>query len=76
MDPAKKRAVFIGWPDNVSAEDLLEVTSKFMKANSKFSGCRFGMHLHRASWEQKIDEHSLGRIYFGRYGANILQKGE
>ena len=31
LDPAKKRVIFMGWPDNVSAENRLEIISKYMK---------------------------------------------
>lgn len=33
LDPANKRAVFIGWSDSVNADERLAVVTKYMKDN-------------------------------------------
>ena len=39
LDPAKKRVVFIGWAENVNADERIAVVSKYMKDN--FSSTRY-----------------------------------
>ena len=64
LDPAKKRVVFMGWPDTVSAENRLEIIAKYMKDNvSDFRVVDIGCFL----WDYiQIESYqiSLGLILF------------